>query len=98
MNYIDRIFERCDIDGIADYLFYGEEPFEKQTEGYIDRLQKADAHLQNWLMAEFADFQELDRHSSFIYSAISDIQHVYMQIGFRAGIMLATDFFTKSCR
>ncbi len=95
MNYIDEIFKRCDINGISNYLLHGGEITEIEQKNYYERVKAADKKLNNWLSEQFTEFTCLDRQTAFVYSIISEIQSVYMQIGLRAGIKLATDYFTK---
>ena len=95
MNYIEQIFDRCNIETLCGFLMHGSELLETDTDGYYKRTQKAEERLNNWLHKQFSDRKEIDEHYSLIYSVISEIQSVYMQIGLQAGIMLATEIFDK---
>ncbi len=95
MNYIEQIFDRCNIETLCEFLIHGSELTETSNYGYYERSRKAEKRLSEWLHKQFADSKELDEHCSLIYSVFSEIQSIYMQIGLQAGIMLATEFSDK---
>ncbi len=95
MNYVEQIFERCNIETLCEFLLHGSELVETSNEGYYERARKAEKRLSDWGYNHFTDKKELDEHFSLIYSVLGEIQSVYMQIGLQAGIMLATEFGDK---
>ncbi len=95
MNYIDKIFNRCNIEAISIFLLHGAEAFENNTESFYERRKKADEKLSEWLEKQFPDIKENNEQGSFIYSVISEVETVYMQIGMQAGIRLAMEFYNK---
>ncbi len=95
MNYIEQIFNRCDIETISNFLMHGGEVNVKNTDSYYERTRKADGMLNDWLTEQFKSLEEIDKHSRIIYSVIGEMQSVYMQIGMQAGIMLASEFYAK---
>ncbi len=96
MNHIEQIFERCNMETISEFLIHGGELLEKNDDGYYERTQKTDKKISEWLDKAFSDKDELDENVSILYSIVGEIQSVYMQLGIRAGIMLATEFYEKS--
>ncbi len=95
MNYIEQIFNRCNMETISEFLIHGGELLKKNDDGYYERTQKTDKKISEWLDKTFSDKDELDENVSILYSIVGEIQSVYMQLGIRAGIMLASEFFTK---
>ncbi len=96
MNYIDQIFDRCNIETVCEFLIYGGEPLETNTDSCYERAKKAEQKLNEWLQKQFTDNKELDEHCSIVYSVIGEIQSIYMQIGFKAGFMLAAELGDKA--
>ena len=95
INYIEQIFDRCNLETLCEFLIHGSELTETNNDGYYERARKAEKRLSEWLHKQFTNSEELDEHFSFIYSVFGEIQSIYMQIGLQAGIMLATDFSDK---
>ncbi len=98
MNYIEQIFNRCNIETLCEFLIHGGELVKTSSDGYYDRARKAEKRLNEWLNNQFDDRKELDEHYSLIYSVLDEIRVVYMQIGLQAGIMLATEFKNKKSK
>lgn len=88
MNYIDEIFEKVSIRGIADYLLYGLAP-DKETDAYESRIDKAyskyDAAVAKYDKDATSDL--LDAASAIS----SEIESVYTEIGLQAGILFMKD-------
>ncbi len=95
MNYIEQIFDRCNIETLCEFLMHGSELLETNNNGYYERAKEAEKRLSEWLHKQFTDRKELDEYFSVIYSVLGEIQSIYMQIGLQAGIMLATEFGNK---
>ena len=95
MNYIEQIFDRCNIETLCEFLIHGGELTETNSDGYYERAIKAENKLNEWLDNQFTDSKELDEHFSLIHSVLNEIQSIYMQIGLQAGIMLSTEFCHK---
>ncbi len=98
MNYIDQIFDRCNIETICDFLMHGSELAQTNNDGYFERSKKAEKRLNEWLRKHFADSEEIDGHFNLVYSVFSEIQSIYMQIGLQAGIMLSAEFNDKKSK
>lgn len=83
--YIEKIFERVTIWGIADYLLFGSGPdednrsYEERLEEPYLRFEKAVAKYDKNLTSELLDFSN---------EATSETSSVYMEIGVRVGVLL----------
>ncbi len=95
MNYIDEIFNRCSIDKICDFLLYGSEMLENNTESYYSRSKNAYEKLNEWLKAQFPDINEQNEQGAYVYSFACEIEKIHFQLGLHAGIMLATEIHKK---
>ena len=86
--YIDKIFERATIKGIADYLLFGIGPdednrsYEERLEEPFRRFEKAVAKYDKSPTSELLDL------SNEVTSAVAS---VYMEIGMQVGIKLMMD-------
>ena len=86
--YIDKIFERATIKGIADYLLFGIGPdednrsYEERLEEPFRRFEKAVAKYDKSPTSELLDL------SNEVTSAVAS---VYMVIGMQVGIKLMMD-------
>ncbi len=40
MNYIEQIFDRCNIETLCDFLIHGSESTEINNDGYYERSKK----------------------------------------------------------
>lgn len=92
MNYVEKVFERATIKGIADYLLYQEKPHVEDI-GYEKRLDEA-----------FKDFEDVavtydaDRESKLIDAVnalSSELTDVYTEIGLQAGFLIMLDMMKK---
>lgn len=93
--YIEKIFERATIRGIADYLLFGNGP-EEDNRSYEERLEepylrfkKAVAKYDNNPTSELLDlFTEVT----------SETASVYMKIGIQVGVLLMMDMIKNISR
>ncbi len=95
MNYIEEIFERCNIETLCEFLMHGGELLQTNSDGHYERVRKAEIKLNNWLHSQFAEGERLDEHFSLVYEVLGEIQSIYMQIGLQAGVSLAAEFYNK---
>ena len=95
MNYIDEIFNRCSIDRIGNFLLYGTEPLEDNTESYYSRSQCAYKNLNEWLEKQIPDIKIQNQQCGYIHDFTYEIENIYFQLGLQAGIMLAMEFNKK---
>ena len=86
--YIEKIFERATIRGIADYLLFGSGPeednrsYEERLEEPYLRFEKAVAKYDKNPTSELLDLSN---------EVTSETASVYMEIGLQAGILLMAD-------
>ena len=86
--YIDKIFERATIKGIADYLLFGIGPdednrsYEERLEEPFRRFEKAVAKYDKSPTSELLD---LSNESNEV---TSEVASVYMEIGMQVGVKL----------
>ena len=88
MTFTDKIFERANIRGVADYLLHGIGPTE-DTRDYEARLNEA-----------YLEFEEVALLYDDINSKLFDcanttnskVASIYMEIGIQTGILLMKDF------
>ncbi len=71
MNCIEQIFNRCNMETISEFLIHGGELFERNDDGYYERIQKTDKKISQWLDKTFSDKDELDENVSILYSIVS---------------------------
>ena len=83
--YIDKIFERATIKGIADYLLFGIGPdednrsYEERLEEPFRRFEKAVAKYDKSPTSELLDLSN---------EVTSEVASVYMEIGMQVGVKL----------
>lgn len=83
--YIDKIFERATIKGIADYLLFGIGPdednrsYEERLEEPFRKFEKAVAKYDKSPTPELLDLSN---------EVTSEVASVYMEIGLQVGVKL----------
>ena len=86
--YIDKIFERATIKGIADYLLFGIGPdednrsYEERLEEPFRRFEKAVAKYDKSPTSELLDLS-------------NEVTSVYMEIGMQVGMQLMVEIMGK---
>lgn len=86
--FVNKIFERVTIRGIADYLLFGQEPdennrsYEERLEEPYRRFEKAVAKYDKNPTSELLDLCN---------EVSSETASVYMEIGLQVGILLMLD-------
>ena len=86
--YIEKIFERATIRGIADYLLFGSGPdednrsYEERLEEPYLRFEKAVAKYDKNPTSELLDLSN---------EVTSETASVYMEIGIQVGVLLMMD-------
>lgn len=92
MGYINGIFERATIQGIADYLLFGSGPdrdernYEERLDEPYRRFAKAVAKYDKNPSSELLDLSN---------EVTSETAAVYMEIGIQIGILLMQDMFNN---
>ena len=89
--YIDKIFERATIKGIADYLLFGIGPdednrsYEERLEESFRRFEKAVAKYDKSPTSELLDLSN---------EVTSEVASVYMEIGMQVGMKLVVEMMS----
>ena len=86
--YIDKIFERATIRGIADYLLFGLGP-DKDDRSYEERLDEPYMRFEK--AVEKYDKGKTSELLDLCNEVSSETASVYMEIGLQAGILLMLD-------
>ena len=86
--YVDKIFERATIRGIADYLLFGLCP-DKDDRSYEERLDEPYMRFEK--AVEKYDKSKTSELLDLCNEVSSETASVYMEIGLQAGILLMVD-------
>ena len=86
--YIEKIFERATIRGIADYLLFGQGP-DEDDRSYEERLDEP--YLRFEKAVEKYDKSKTSELLDLCNEVSSETASVYMEIGLQAGILLMMD-------
>ncbi len=86
--YIDKIFERATIRGIADYLLFGLGP-DEDDRSYEERLDEPYMRFEK--AVEKYDKSQTSELLDLCNEVSSETASVYMEIGLQAGILLMMD-------
>lgn len=86
--FVDKIFERATIRGIADYLLFGLGP-DKDDRSYEERLDEPYMRFEK--AVEKYDKSKTSELLDLCNEVSSETASVYMEIGLQAGILLMVD-------
>lgn len=86
--YVDKIFERATIRGIADYLLFGQGP-DEDDRSYEERLDEPYERFEK--AVEKYDKSKTSELLDLCNEVNSEMASVYMEIGLQAGILLMVD-------
>lgn len=86
--YVDKIFERATIRGIADYLLFGLGP-DEDDRSYEERLDEPYMRFEK--AVEKYDKRQISELLDLCNEVSSETASVYMEIGLQAGILLMLD-------
>ena len=86
--YVDKIFERATIRGIADYLLFGLGP-DEDDRSYEERLDEPYMRFEK--AVEKYDKSKTSELLDLCNEVSSETASVYMEIGLQAGILLMAD-------
>ena len=86
--YIDKIFERATMRGIADYLLFGLGP-DEDDRSYEERLDEPYMRFEK--AVEKYDKSKTSELLDLCNEVSSETASVYMEIGLQAGILLMAD-------
>ena len=93
--YVDKIFERATIRGIADYLLFGQGP-DEDDRSYEERLDEPYERFEK--AVEKYDKSKTSELLDLCNEVNSEMASVYMEIGLQAGILLMVDVVKNICR
>lgn len=88
MNYIDEIFEKISIRGVADYLLFGLAP-NKDTRDYKARIEEISTEYEK--VVEKYDKNATSELLDKANAMTCEVASVYTEIGLQAGILLMKD-------
>lgn len=86
--YVDKIFERATMRGIADYLLFGLGP-DEDDRSYEERLDEPYMRFEK--AVEKYDKSKTSELLDLCNEVSSETASVYMEIGLQAGILLMAD-------
>jgi len=86
--FVDKIFERATIRGIADYLLFGLGP-DEDDRSYEERLDEV--YMKFEKAVEKYDKSKTSKLLDLCNEVSSETASVYMEIGLQAGILLMVD-------
>ena len=86
--YVDKIFERATMRGIADYLLFGLGP-DEDDRSYEERLDEPYMRFEK--AVEKYDKSKTSELLDLCNEVSSETASVYMEIGLQAGILLMVD-------
>ena len=86
--YVDKIFERATMRGIADYLLFGLGP-DEDDRSYEERLDEPYMRFEK--AVEKYDKSKTSELLDLCNEVSSEMASVYMEIGLQAGILLMMD-------
>ena len=93
--YVDKIFERATIRGIADYLLFGQGP-DEDDRSYEERLDEPYERFEK--AVEKYDKSKTSELLDLCNEVNSEMASMYMEIGLQAGILLMVDVVKNICR
>ena len=86
--YIEKIFERATIRGIADYLLFGSGP-EEDNRSYEERLEEPYLRFEKAVVKY--DKNSTSELLDLSNEVTSETASVYMEIGIQVGVLLMMD-------
>jgi len=89
MAYFIDMLERANLQGVREYLMFGEQT-ERCLDGYEERLSRVYTDCLNVVKQYDCEGEESDLFKSAVNMA-TEHESVYMEMGIRAGFLLATD-------
>lgn len=98
MNWIDKIFLRSNIRQLCSFLMDGAD-LDKRYEDdrpFKQRIEEEERPIWRLLEKTFSDKKELDEAADKLSSALVVNQHVFMEIGIRAGASLMLDLLREN--
>ena len=91
--FVDKIFERATIRGVADYLLFGLGP-DEDDRSYEERLDEPYMRFEK--AVEKYDKSKTSELLDLCNEVSSETASVYMEIGLQAGILLMMDMIKNT--
>lgn len=88
MDYIKDTFARMDLRQIRQFLLYGVDELECETQPYRDRLKNGSDPIYDRLKSLYPDENDLDNAAADLSQALTAYEEVYMELGMKAGARL----------
>jgi len=92
--FIKDIFARLDLQHIREFLLYGVQACQMETENYHTRLKKDSDPIYNRLESLYQDETERDKAANDLGLAFASQNAVYFEMGMKAGARLALQLFS----
>lgn len=90
VGYLNDTMRRASVQSLRDFFLYGVDGEEHSAKGYEARIKKADDMWRD-AVKEYAPEGEDSMLYCAISNAISEHEHVYMEVGIQTGFRLAED-------
>lgn len=87
-NHIKDAFARMNLQQNISFLLFGTEDFTEETHPYWEVLKESSDPIFKRLESIYPDGIELDHAAADLSLALSAYEHVYMEIGMKAGARL----------
>lgn len=88
MDYIKDAFDRMDLQQIRQFLLYGVEEFDCDSQSYKDRLKNGSDPIYRRLKELYPVEDEREKVSAELAQALTAFESVYMEMGMKAGARL----------
>lgn len=95
MSYVSEIFDRLDIQHIREFLLHGTECIEVSEKSYKQRIEDSRKTTIALIRAKFPEQDEYEQITAEVYSYVSEIEAIYMEIGLQCGAVLASQLLTN---
>jgi len=87
-DYIKDTFERMNLQQTISFLLYGSDDYAEETQPYGETLKQSSDPIYRRLESIYPDGIELDKAAADLSIALTAYQHVYMELGMKAGARL----------
>jgi len=87
-DYIKDAFERMNLQQTISFLLYGSDDYAEETQPYEETLKQSSDPIYRRLESIYPDGIELDKAAADLSIALTAYQHVYMELGMKAGARL----------
>lgn len=85
---INNVLPRADLRQIRSFLLYGTDDFAEDVKPYIETLENASDPINKRLESIYPEGSELDNAAADLSKALTAREHVYMELGMKAGARL----------